>query len=294
MRLLARVGFAAALLAAIACDALAQNAPVDLEIVFAVDASGSVDQREYRLQMAGIAAAFRDKAVYEAIAGGPKGRIAVSVLVWAEASRPKQEGPWFLVATPADAELFARHVEAIERRISGGTGIGAGLAWALRMLDANGIASARRVVDVSGDGPETPPRETVVLIDQARAMALSRGITVNGLAILADDPDLAAWYAGHVVAGPDSFVMAAANFDDYARAFRRKLLREIKPEQRVSTAEPYPLRTDCRQFASCQGSLPPSRASASAMPNSDAFSTPSSSSHGTGIATGQPSRARVE
>ncbi len=98
---------------------------------------------------------------------------------------------------------------------------------ALRSFTGNAITSLRQVVDVSGDGRETTPREFSVLIGQARAMAVARGVTVNGLAILNEDANLANYYRNKVQVGPGSFTMSAGNYDDFAEAMRRKLLREI-------------------------------------------------------------------
>jgi hypothetical protein len=117
----------------------------------------------------------------------------------------------------------------------GGTGIGMGVASAIRKLDRNGLTAPRQVVDVSGDGRETPPRETVVMMPQARAMADARGVTINGLAILgADDLSLATWYRNYVITGPGSFVLTAVGYDEFAEAIRKKLLKEIEHQERVS------------------------------------------------------------
>jgi hypothetical protein len=58
-------------------------------------------------------------------------------------------------------------------------------------------------------------------------MALSRGVTINGLAILNEDATLDNWYRNHVIVGPNSFVIAVDDFDDFANAMARKLIREI-------------------------------------------------------------------
>ena len=156
---------------------------VDLELVLAIDASSSVDETEWALQMQGYAAAFRDARVQAALASGPQKRIAVALLVWADATVPRWSSDWSVLAAPADAERFAALMQDLPRMAEGGTGIGAGLAAAIRLLDRNGFSAPRQVVDVSGDGRETPAREVVVLIPMAQAMARARGVTVNGLAI---------------------------------------------------------------------------------------------------------------
>jgi hypothetical protein len=207
---------------------------VDLELVLAIDASGSVDEDEWALQMQGYAAAFRDERVQSAIASGPKGRIGVAVVVWADATVPRWDSSWFVLAAPADAERFAAFMATLFRGPIGGTGIGAGIAAAIRKLERNGMSAPRQVVDVSGDGRETPAREYVVLIPLAKAMARARGVTVNGLAILNEDPDLAAWYRNNVIAGRGAFVMIATDYEDFSEAIVRKLVREIEHQERLS------------------------------------------------------------
>lgn len=210
---------------------------VDLELVLAIDASASVDPGEFSLQVGGVASAIRDRDVLDAIASGPIGRIAIAAIVWADASLPKHAGDWHVIEGLADAEAFARHIQAFPRLISGGTGLGSGIAEAMRLMERNGISGVRRVVDVSGDGIETPPRENVLLLADARGMALGRGITVNGLAILNDVPDLDDYYRDEVIVGAHAFVMVARDYRDFAEAFRRKLLREIEERPPVSRRE---------------------------------------------------------
>jgi hypothetical protein len=207
---------------------------VDLELVLAIDASSSVDEAEWDLQMQGYASAFRDPRVQEAIVSGPTKRIAVALLIWADATVPRWGSEWFLLAGSDDAEILAAYMSTLPRQAVGGTGIGAGVAAAIRRLDRNGYTAPRQTVDVSGDGRETPPRETVVMIGQANAMAWARGVTVNGLAILNDDPDLATWYRDNVIAGRGAFVITAADYEDFATAIVDKLIREIEHQERLT------------------------------------------------------------
>ena len=219
-------------------ESQAGDAVVDLKLVFAVDASGSVDTEEYALQLSGIAAGFRDPDVRKAIRSGPTKAIAVNLVVWAEPQVPKDMTGWYIIASDNDAENFARIVETFPRRQTGATAIGEGIASALRSIATSGIAAPREVVDVSGDGRESVAREYTVLVDQARAMALSRGVVINGLAIENEVPDLADYYRANVQAGPESFVMEAKTYQDFAGAMRRKLLREIEYHPRLSSLQP--------------------------------------------------------
>jgi hypothetical protein len=215
---------------------VAADAPaVDLELVLAVDVSGSVDDREYALQIGGIAAAFRDPAVQQAIGAGPNGRIAVSLVLWSDPQVGKAATPWRVIGTAAEAEGFARLVEAHPRSIpAGSTGIGHALYACARLIEENGVTSPRQVIDLSGDGEETAPRDYYIQLQQGRAIASAAGITVNGLAILAETPDLESYYRREVITGPDAFVVAAADYEDFARAMRLKLLREIENRPQVS------------------------------------------------------------
>lgn len=227
------MGALAALALLLSAPAFADEA-VDLELVLAIDASSSVDESEWELQRQGYAAAFSDPAIRAAILSGPRKSIGIAVVVWADATVPRWESPWFRLAGDADAEGFADFMAALPRVPEGGTGIGMGVAAAVRTLARNGFEAPRQVVDVSGDGRETPPRENVVLMPQANALAVARGVTVNGLAIVNEDPGLADWYRRWVIAGPGSFVVSAADYADFARAIRMKLVREIAHQERLS------------------------------------------------------------
>jgi len=232
------IAFLAFLASALAAAPARAEERVDLELALAVDASYSVDDAEFRLQMDGIAAAFRDPEIQEAIASGPIGAIAVALVVWAEPTIPKDLGPWMRLASPADADAFAALVAAFPRRVNGGTGVGSGIGAAARWMGRNGYEGTRKVIDVSGDGKETPARDYVVLLPQARAMADSLGITVNGLAILNEEPELDRYYRTEVATGFGAFVIAAETMADFPDAMRRKLKREIEHKPEVARA-PY-------------------------------------------------------
>lgn len=208
---------------------------VDLELVLAVDASGSIDRIEFGLQMQGIADAFRDPQVIAAAGSGPHGRIAVTLMLWAEANRPKEALPWQVVGSREEAEAFARAVETMPRGIAaGGTGIGKALQFATWEIQRNSYDGLRKVIDLSGDGRETAFREFSLTIDDGRQVALHAGITINGLAILNDVPLLEAYFATRLIGGFDAFVMTADSFDDFGRAIRRKLIKEIEYTPKVS------------------------------------------------------------
>lgn len=208
--------------------------PVDLELVLAVDASGSVDDREFALQLDGIANAFRDEAVQRAIAAGELGRIAVALMIWSDAATKKAASRWIIVDGPEAAEEFAALTQAqLVRRKSflgkSGTGIGAAIGKGIQMIKRNGIDGTRRVIDVSGDGHETPLAfGQGMALPEALRRARRRDVTVNGLAILSDHALLTTYYQRRVISGPGAFVVVADDYDDFARAIRIKLLREIQ------------------------------------------------------------------
>lgn len=198
---------------------------VDLELLLAIDVSASVDVREYALQMSGIAHAFRDPSVLSAIrASAPRG-VAVAVMQWAGPDEQTYSVPWSIVRDAESAEELAARVEATARPLTtGGTAIGDALIVGLSMLGESGILAARRVIDVSGDGRTNRGTSP----GPVRTHAASIGVTVNGLAILNEEPQLLAYYADRVIGGPGAFVIHAADYRDFGRAIRMKLIREIE------------------------------------------------------------------
>ena len=222
------------LLGLAALPSAASAADVDLLLLLAVDASGSVEEDEYALQLRGIAAGFRDPEVREAIRSGPVGRVAVDLLTWAEPRVPKDQTGWHVLADDRDAEAFARLVEGLPRSQNGATGLGEGIAAAVRAITGSGLSASRSVIDVSGDGEETPARDIVVQLPQARIMAQSFGIIINGLAIENEATSLRLYYRDKLISGPGSFVMAVRRYEDFAEAMRRKLLREFRDRPEMS------------------------------------------------------------
>jgi len=208
---------------------------VDLELVLAMDGSGSISETEFQLQMIGTAAAFRDPAVQQAILSGPTGRVAVATVIWADAAFQKPATLWYLLDSPQSIDRYAVLLLSFYQHSGrkfgiggGGTGIGDGIVFALRMIDENSYDGLRRVVDVSGDGIETDPWfRRAFKLPAARDMARDQNVTINGLAILTDFPRLDEYYRENVIFGPGSFVIRAQNFDDFAEAIQEKLLREI-------------------------------------------------------------------
>jgi Protein of unknown function (DUF1194) len=208
----------------------ARPEPVDLALVLAVDVSGSVDREEYDLQMRGVAWAFRQSDVLAAIKAGRLGRISVNLMSWGEPDYEKPSTGWRMISNAVDAESFAATAEVFEGRVGGGTGLGAAIGYGITLIETSGLAPLAKVIDVSGDGTESGEiREPRFKLANAQALRAKHGITINGLAIKTDTPDLDRYYRTYVAGGPGSFVMSATHYQDYAEAFHRKLLRELQP-----------------------------------------------------------------
>jgi hypothetical protein len=159
----------------------------------------------------------------------------VSLLIWSDSAFPKFATGWAVLDSAESAAGFATVVETFHSKVGrskgiggGGTAIGDALAYAITMLDENEIDAARQVVDISGDGIETPPWfEAALMLPAARQIAAERGVLVNGLAITTDFVDLVDYYRSNVIVGPGSFVIEARGFGDFKRAIREKLQREF-------------------------------------------------------------------
>jgi Protein of unknown function (DUF1194) len=227
-------GLVLALLLGAGQGAPAGARPVEVELVLGVDTSMSVAPDEFALQMAGYAAALRHPEVVQAIEGAAGG-IAVTLVQWADAYQQAVVIDWTWVGDAASAAVLANRIAVAGRRFTGpGTALATALAFCLRRFDGNGFEGQRRVVDISGDGRDNRgPR-----LSAPRNDALLAGITVNGLAILSDEPFLDRYFERQVIAGPDAFVIAAKDYRDFADAIVRKLIREIAGPQLVRRAVP--------------------------------------------------------
>jgi hypothetical protein len=217
----------------IACGAArAAELEVDLELALAIDVSGSVDEEEAMLQRNGYIAAFRHPSVVEAIQRGPLGRIAVSYYEWAGFGHMKIIAPWAVIRDKASAEAFADRLQLEPPQTARRTAIAAAISFGAGYFDDNGFAGRRRVLDISGDGPNNWGEPVTV----ARDRAIGRGITINGLPIVNQRPtfsglppmrNLDLYYRDCVIGGPGAFHIVASDFRDFGRAVLRKLILEI-------------------------------------------------------------------
>ena len=231
---------AALLLGLTAWAATASARPVDLQLVLAIDVSSSIDRHEYLLQVQGLATAFQSAEVGEAIDRfAPRG-IAVTVLQWASENVQRQVVAWIWLRDEASRMIFARRLAAM-RRIDheGVTAIALAIRSAHGLFRSNGFEGGRLVIDVSGDGTSNQGPA----IGPERRLAVAAGITINGLAILNEQPYLDVFYRRNVIGGPGAFVMTATDYTDFAKAIRAKLVREVSGGGLVKAGAPVNLWT---------------------------------------------------
>ena len=225
----ALVGSLAALTAA--TSARAADLAVDLQLVLAVDVSRSIDEVEAELQRRGYIEALTNDRIIDAILSGEHRRIAVCYTEWAGTHYQVVVIDWTVIDSPATARRFADKLTEAPRTSQSWTAVGAALAHAGQRFDNSGFAAKRRVIDISGDGRtnDGPPAELM------RDRLIAQGIVVNGLPVMMNrtnfgrPPDLTLdrYYEENVIGGPGSFLIVADNFDQFGRAVRTKLVREI-------------------------------------------------------------------
>ncbi len=215
----------AAFLFAFACPPARAQQPVDLQLVLAVDASGSVNQRRFDLQKQGYASAFRSARVLNAIRSGMSQAIAVTMIQWTGPRLQIHVVPWMVVKDEASAEALAAAIETTPRRLfGGGTSISGAIDYArLIVLAQSPFTATRRTIDVSGDGANNIGRPAAL----ARDEAVRDGITINGLPILSVEPDLDHYYFENVIGGPGAIMVPADSYESFAEAILKKLIQEI-------------------------------------------------------------------
>jgi Ca-activated chloride channel homolog len=194
---------------------------VELAMVLAVDGSASVTYDEFGLIAGGMAAALRDPTV----AAGLTGTSVLSLLLWSGAGQQDIITGWTPIVTASDLAAFADGVDNMPRTVrAGGTAIGEALLAALTLLAKVPSVPKRNIVNVIGDGRSNdgiapgPIRDRMAAVD----------ITINGLCILHEEPDLLASYTDEVIGGPGAFAVTCREYKDFAEAMRQKLTRELK------------------------------------------------------------------
>ncbi len=232
--------------------AAARDGPVavDAEVVLAVDVSYSMNDDEQHLQRAGYVEAIQSPEFLQALRANALGRIAVAYMEWASYGDQKVLVDWTLIEGPDSARGFAERLAEAPFRRARRTSISGAIDASMRMFDGNGFQGARRVIDVSGDGPNNDGRAIVA----ARDEAVAKGMTINGLPLVsirryvgfADIENLDVYYQDCVIGGLGAFMVPVNDTQKFVEATRIKLVQEIaraplRPEpplELASTSEP--------------------------------------------------------
>jgi hypothetical protein len=203
----------------------ARDVAVDLELVLAVDVSGSIDARESALQREGYLAAIRSPEFVAAVRSGSLGRIRLAYMEWAGEDAQRLAMPWRVIDGTEAARGFASELAAQSvARFRRGTSISSALRFSAGLFEGD---STRRVIDISGDGPNNAGGNVTL----ARDAVVAEGIVINGLPVLLNpaqiSPALDRYYADCVIGGDGAFSLPVASVDDLGEAIRMKLLREV-------------------------------------------------------------------
>lgn len=196
----------------------------DLALVLAVDGSASVTYDEFNLIAGGIAAGLRDPAVIRGLISGPAQASMGCLILWSGVGAQDVIQPWVRIGSEAEAKAFADAADNMPRSVAPGeTATGEALLLALKLLAEAPASATRQVVNVVGDGRSNAGIPPGPIRDRMAAA----GITINGLCILHEEPDLLESYRREVIGGPGSFAVTCRNYADFAAAMRRKLVREV-------------------------------------------------------------------
>jgi hypothetical protein len=225
---------------------------VDVELVLAVDVSYSMDMDELAIQREGYAQAIVSKEFLQALKSGPTGKIAVTYFEWAASSDQKIIIPWRLIDGPETADAVANEIMKTPIRRASRTSISGAIYFAMPLFDEDPYHGLRRVIDISGDGPNNNGAPVI----GARDEALSKGIVINGLPIMVKEPSYSTmdidnldwYYEDCVVGGPGSFVVSIKDREKFKEAIRTKLLLEVAgrvPERRVVHVAERDPRVSC-------------------------------------------------
>ena len=225
---------------------------VDVELVLAVDVSYSMDMDELALQREGYAQAIVSKEFLQALKTGPNGKISVTYFEWAASSDQKIIIPWRVIDGPETADAVAGEIMKTPIRRASRTSISGAINFGMALLDENPHRGIRRVIDISGDGPNNNGTPVTV----ARDAAVEKGVIINGLPIMVKEPsystmdigNLDFYYEDCVIGGPGSFVITIKERDKFKEAIRTKLVLEIAgrtPERRIVPVNSKEPRVNC-------------------------------------------------
>ena len=225
---------------------------VDVELVHAVDVSYSMDMDELALQREGYALAITSKEFLQALKTGPTGKVAVIYFEWAAATDQKIVVPWRVIDGPESAGALAEEILKAPLRRASRTSISGAINFAMPLFEANDYKGLRRVIDISGDGPNNNGEPVAV----AREAALAKGVTINGLPIMSKETNYATmdienldwYYEDCVIGGAGSFVVPIKTKEKFKEAIRTKLVMEVAhrvPEPRIVPAATREPRVSC-------------------------------------------------
>ena len=225
---------------------------VDVELVLATDISYSMDMDELAIQREGYAQAIVSKEFLQALKALPNGKVAITYFEWAASSDQKIIIPWRLIDGPETADAVANEIMKTPVRRASRTSISGAIYFALPLFDQNPYHGIRRVIDISGDGPNNNGSPVL----GARDEALSKGIVINGLPIMVKEPSYSTmdidnldwYYEDCVIGGPGSFVVSIKDRDKFKEAIRTKLLLEVagkEPERRIVPVADKEPRVSC-------------------------------------------------
>jgi len=226
--------------------------PVDVELVLAVDVSYSMDPDEQALQREGYRLALTSKEFLQALREGAHGKIAVTYIEWAGQYDQQVVVPWRLIEGPESADAVAAEIARAPYRRASRTSISGGLAFAQGLFATSGYRGLRRVIDVSGDGPNN----SGMPVAPVRDVIVNKGIVINGLPLMLKRPyrgmmDIAHldwYYEDCVTGGPGSFVIPVRGREQFVEATRNKLVLEVAgrtPKARVIRASAEHPRVSC-------------------------------------------------
>lgn len=199
--------------------------PVDLELAFVVDASGSIDEGEMALQRQGYASALVHPRVLKAINSGFLRSISVAYIEFAGFECTRLTVGWVRITDETSARAYGTRIINAKRNLCfGGNAVSEALAFAAATIENNSFEGTRRVIDISGDGPNTMGEQVEIVRDTI----VKKRIVINALAIKRESmPGLPEYFQDSVTGGPGSFVMKAQDRKSFVEAIQRKLIREI-------------------------------------------------------------------
>jgi hypothetical protein len=232
-------------------DARHNVASVNVELVIAVDVSYSMDLDELAIQREGYAQAIVSKDFLQALRAGPGGNVAVTYFEWSMSGDEKIIIPWRVIDGPESADAVAAEIMKTPVRRGSSTSISGAINFAVQLFEENPYRGLRRVIDISGDGPNNDGAP----VTGARDAALAKGIIINGLPIMVKEPssmidieNLDLYYEDCVIGGPGAFIMTIKDREKFQEAIRTKLVLEVAgraPERRIVPAAEKEPRVPC-------------------------------------------------